>query len=154
VTLTPVDQPAGRDFIMLRALHDRIAAAHHWSSLTWSKQRWIDWLDDADLHHWWIKLHDDLIGWGCLRRHTGPEVEIDTFGIVPEHIGRGYGGYALSILTDIAWRLHGHGTGSGAGAAVRRVWLHTSTWDHPHALANYRERGFVPDPDAGTTDTT
>jgi len=26
----------------------------------------------------------------------------------------------------------------------RRVWLHTCTLDHPHALANYMARGFVP----------
>jgi len=25
-----------------------------------------------------------------------------------------------------------------------RVWLHTCTLDHPHALLNYRKRGFAP----------
>jgi GNAT superfamily N-acetyltransferase len=151
VTVTPVEQPAGCDFAKLRAVHDRIAVAHHWSSLTWSRQQWIDWLDDTTLHHWWIKLHGEAIGWGCLRRHPGPEVELDTFGIVPEHLGHGYGGHALSILTNIAWRLHGLGTAPGISPAVRRVWLHTSSWDHPHALTNYRKRGFL---SASTPDTT
>jgi GNAT superfamily N-acetyltransferase len=146
LTVTPVDDPAGRDFTELRAVHDRIAAAHHWSSLRWSRQQWIDWLADTDLHHWWIRLHGAVIGWGCLRRHPGPYVELNTFGIVPEHIGQGYGGYALSMLSGIAWRLDSHDN-----AAVRRVWLHTSSWDHPHALPNYRKRGFVPDPDAQHT---
>jgi len=31
-----------------------------------------------------------------------------------------------------AWQLPG----------TRRVWVHTCTQDHPHALANYRKRGF------------
>ena len=25
-----------------------------------------------------------------------------------------------------------------------RVWLHTCTLDHPHALPNYQKRGFAP----------
>jgi GNAT superfamily N-acetyltransferase len=143
LAVTPMDDPTGRDFAELRAVHDRIAAAHHWSSLTWSGQQWIDWLDDETKHHWWIKLHGTVIGWGCLRRHPGPEVELDTFGILPEHIGHGCGGHALSLLTDIAWRLSDPGPTPGTTTAVRRVWLHTSSWDHPHALANYRRRGFV-----------
>jgi hypothetical protein len=28
--------------------------------------------------------------------------------------------------------------------AVRRVWLHTSSLDHPNALGNYQRRGFRP----------
>ena len=39
----------------------------------------------------------------------GGEVEIKTFGLLPE---------------------------------VTRVWLHTQTSDHPHALSNYHGRGF------------
>jgi hypothetical protein len=27
---------------------------------------------------------------------------------------------------------------------VRRVWLHTSSRDHPHAKPNYERRGFRP----------
>jgi hypothetical protein len=28
------------------------------------------------------------------------------------------------------------------GPAIRRVWLHTCSLDHPAALANYQARGF------------
>jgi hypothetical protein len=37
LTLAPIVDPAGQDLSQLQALHDRIAAAHHWSSLTWSR---------------------------------------------------------------------------------------------------------------------
>jgi len=61
-------------------------------------------------------------------------VEITTFGLVPEFVGRGIGGYALTLAVRLAWRLPG----------ARRVWLHTSSKDHPNALPNYRARGFEP----------
>lgn len=30
------------------------------------------------------------------------------------------------------------------GIPTRRVWLHTSSLDHPHAMRNYTRRGFRP----------
>jgi hypothetical protein len=41
------------------------------------------------------------------------------------------GGSLLTHAVEEAWKL-------GAG----RVWLHTCTLDSPHALPNYRARGF------------
>lgn len=149
VALEPVDDPAGADLQALRSVHDRIAAAHRWSSLGWSQGQWRHWLSDTGLRHWWVTLHGRVIGWGCVREHPGPEMEVDTFGIVPEHIGCGYGGYALTLLISAAWALvPADGCADRAGN-VQRVWLHTSTWDHPHALPNYRARGFVPIADGG-----
>jgi len=133
--LPPIQDPGGSDLTLLRSVHDALAAAHLWSSLAWSEQQWREWVGDAALRHWWIRVGNDTIGWGCLRAHPDDEMEIDSFGIVPDAIGHGYGGYALTLLTRIAWE---------SAPSVRRVWLHTSTWDHPHALANYHSRGFVP----------
>lgn len=133
--LVAIDDPGGGDLALLRSVHDRLAAAHLWSSLSWSEQQWRDWVSDAAKRHCWIRVGDDVIGWGCLRAHPGDEVEINSFGIIPDAIGHGYGGYALTLLTRMAWQ---------GAPSVRRVWLHTSTWDHPHALTNYRARGFVP----------
>jgi RimJ/RimL family protein N-acetyltransferase len=63
----------------------------------------------------------------------GGDVEIKTFGLVQEHTGRGLGGYALTLAIRQGWDLV---------PDVRRVWLHTSTADNPHALPNYHRRGF------------
>jgi GNAT superfamily N-acetyltransferase len=65
--------------------------------------------------------------------HPGNEVEIETFGLLPEFVGKGLGGYALTLGIQQAWEL---------APSVTRVWLHTSTLDHPHALPNYHRRGF------------
>jgi hypothetical protein len=75
-------------------------------------------------------LDGELAGLGCLRWHPGPEVELDTFGLVPEYIGLGYGGYALTLLTRAAWTLTSPYIDDAADAVVQRVWLQTSSWDH------------------------
>jgi len=60
------------------------------------------------------------------------EMEVAYFGLRPPFIGRGLGKHLLSYGVAHAWEM---------GAA--RVWLHTCNLDGPHALANYRARGFV-----------
>jgi GNAT superfamily N-acetyltransferase len=60
-------------------------------------------------------------------------VGIVVFGLVPELIGRGLGGALLTRATELAWEL---------AAPGGRVWVQTSSHDHPHALRNYERRGF------------
>lgn len=60
-------------------------------------------------------------------------VEIVTFGVVPEAVGTGA---AHALMAGTLTRIF------ASGAA--RVWLHTCTFDHPRALAFYRRNGFRP----------
>jgi GNAT superfamily N-acetyltransferase len=46
-------------------------------------------------------------------------------------VGRGLGTLLLTRAVEEAWAL-----------GTSRVWLHTSTLDHPAALPNYLKRGF------------
>ena len=110
-----------------------MGAAYHW------RDRW-DWSDAEIATHLArpeITLHVAecgalLAGWYELQRvpHDG-SVEIAYFGLAPDAIGRGLGKHLLSCAVRDAWAL---------GAS--RVWLHTSSLDHPHALSNYEARGF------------
>ncbi len=59
-------------------------------------------------------------------------VEIAFFGLLPQFIGKGLGGYLLSEAIRKAWDLD-----------ASRVWVHTCTLDHPHALGNYEARGLT-----------
>jgi ribosomal protein S18 acetylase RimI-like enzyme len=61
------------------------------------------------------------------------DVEIVTFGVVPEAIGTGA---AHALMAGTLARIF------GSGAA--RAWLHTCTFDHPRALGFYRRNGFRP----------
>jgi len=120
---------------LYRRLYRTVGADYHW------RDRW-DWTDDeirAHLAQPEISLHvatcgAELAGWYELRRvPEDGSVEIAYFGLAPGAIGRGLGKHLLSCAVRDAWALR-----------PARVWLHTCTLDHPHALPNYQKRGFVP----------
>ncbi|CCB64305.1 GNAT family N-acetyltransferase [Hyphomicrobium sp. MC1] len=61
------------------------------------------------------------------------ECEITWFGVVKEAIGKGAGRFMMDFAIDTAW-----------AHPIRRLWLHTCSFDHPGALAFYRRSGFRP----------
>lgn len=79
----------------------------------------------------------------CLATHGGEDVgffelqarprgaRMEGFGLAPKWRGRGLGAILLSVATRWAFE---HG--------ARRVYLHTATDDHPHAMPNYTRRGY------------
>lgn len=89
-------------------------------------------------------LHDDRVevfvlyvrgtpaGYVELDRRVEGEVEIAYFGLIPEYVGRGFGGFLLDWGLARAW-----------GYRPRRVWLHTCSLDHPRALGVYQRAGLV-----------
>jgi len=120
---------------LYRECYRSVGEAYHW------RDRW-DWTDEeirAHLAQREITLHvarrrGALAGWYELRRvPKDGSVEIAYFGLLPSAIGQGLGKHLLSCAVRDAWAL---------GPA--RVWLHTCTLDHPHALPNYQKRGFAP----------
>ncbi|WP_229685984.1 GNAT family N-acetyltransferase [Longimycelium tulufanense] len=129
-------EPVAATNPLVRRLHDRIAMPHGWSSLAWSPRRWAEWLATAGWH-WVVRVDGQDAGLVSMEERGEGEVAIAVFGLVPEFVGRGYGGYALTLAVRKAWNLP-------ITPPARRIWLHTSTADHPHALPNYRRRGFRP----------
>ena len=65
-------------------------------------------------------------------RHADQRVEIMYFGLAPNFIGQGLGGWMLTRAVEEAFAL-----------SAARVTLHTCTLDAPTALPNYLARGFV-----------
>lgn len=119
----------------IRRLHDDIATPHHWSSLTrdWSSEATQEVLSTPGRSDWIAVADQGDAGWAALVEAEG-DVEIAVFGLRPGAIGRGHGGAFLTAIVRRAWER----TGPGG-----RIWLHTSSWDHPHALRNYLARGFT-----------
>jgi GNAT superfamily N-acetyltransferase len=70
-------------------------------------------------------------GYFELDRPTDDEVNIAYFGLLPWAIGQGLGGWLLTRAVERAWAL---------GPTI--VTVNTCSLDGPHALANYRARGF------------
>ncbi|HTU74533.1 MAG TPA: GNAT family N-acetyltransferase [Trebonia sp.] len=112
----------------------RIGAPYGWKRASWTGADWAAWLPEEHGRMFWLlRLEDKPAGMVCYDLHPGDEVEIETFGLLPEFVGKGLGGFALTLGVRQAWKL---------APSVGRVWLHTSTHDHPHALRNYQRRGF------------
>jgi ribosomal protein S18 acetylase RimI-like enzyme len=129
-----LDRVDATTLALIRSTHDRIAAPHHWSSLGWSEQQWLNLLARPGMRCWIARVGAEVIGMILMDRHAGGDVEITKFGLVPEWVGRGFGGHLLTLAARLAWDL----------GKVDRVWLGTTSIDHPHALSNYRGRGFRP----------
>jgi GNAT superfamily N-acetyltransferase len=137
VELVELDQAAAS---VLHRTYARIAVPLAWQSRrTWSDAQWAQLLARPQVHAWIARVDDEVAGMVELEAQPGGDVEIVVFGLVPGFVGRGFGAHLLTVRTRLAWKLE-----SLDGARVRRVWLHTSSRDHPHAKPNYERRGFRP----------
>jgi len=119
---------------LYRDCYRTVGEPYHW----YDRRDWSDEQIRAHLAQPGITLHvatrnGALAGWYELRRvPEDGSVEIAYFGLAPDAIGRGLGKHLLSVAVRDAWAMN-----------PTRVWLHTCTLDHPHALPNYEKRGFV-----------
>jgi len=119
---------------LIPELLSRVGAAHDWQSARRSAGEWSAWLAESPARRYSLLTFDgEPAGIVVYDPHPGREVEIKSFGLLPEVIGRGLGGFALTLAIEQAWDLE---------PGVARVWLHTSSKDHAHALPNYHRRGF------------
>jgi GNAT superfamily N-acetyltransferase len=117
-----------------RYLYAEVGRAYHWTDrLGWSDEQVGAHLADPDVSLWLLSSQGSPAGYFELRRHRDRSVEVAYFGLIPEFVGRGWGGHLLTLAVRAAWSLR-----------PERVWLHTCTLDHPAALPNYLKRGFQP----------
>lgn len=105
--------------------------------MNWSDEQWADELSQPEIRAWIAQVHGEVAGFVELEASPNGDVGIVVFGLVPEFIGKGYGGAFLTIATEMAWQMR-----PPTGRPTKRVWLQTSSDDHPHALVNYQRRGF------------
>ena len=116
-----------------RHLYTGVGGAYRWvDRLPWTDDDIRAYLGDPAVSFWTLTVEGQLAGYFELRRDTDGDVEIAYFGLLPEFTGRGLGGHLLTEAAERAW-----------AAGARRVWLHTSSLDHPAALSNYLKRGFA-----------
>lgn len=124
------DPPVG----LVRHLYQEVGRRHRWvDRLGWSDDQLRDRFGRPGVFLHLLSVAEARAGYFELEAHPDGSVEIAYFGLLPEFVGRGLGGYLLTEAVGAAW---------AAGAA--RVWLHTCTLDAPAALPNYLARGFRP----------
>jgi GNAT superfamily N-acetyltransferase len=124
---------ARNQFQFNRFLYQFVGESWHWlDKLPWSDEMWKNYVEKPGLRTW-IAYHEGAIaGYYELQQTDGGNTEIAYFGLAPDCIGKGFGGYLLSQAIKCAWNWSG----------TNRVWLHTCTLDHPNALNNYQSRGM------------
>ena len=115
-----------------RFLYTAVGGDWYWiDRLSWTYRQWHEWVDRPQFQTWVAYVSGSPAGYFELDGQPERSVEITSFGLVPQYIGRGLGGHFLSVALEKGWQ---------TGAS--RVWLHTCSLDHPTALSNYRARGM------------
>ena len=139
--LRPKVAPSGFDVSMItpprtelnRQLYRSVGRQWQWTDrLEWSEDDWHRYVDRAILETWIGRLRGETVGYFELETQDDGNVEIVNFGLLPAFIGRGLGGPLLTAAIERAGRM----------PQTRRLWVHTCTKDHEHALDNYCKRGF------------
>ena len=124
-----------RDWRFNRDLYLRVGEQWDWvDKRSWTDDQWKEYAAAPELRKFAGYCDDVLAGYYELRLDGEGGIEIAYFGLLPEWIGRGFGGALLTSAIERAW---------GMEPNPSRVWVHTCSCDHPQALANYQARGLV-----------
>ena len=121
------------DFQLNKFFYKEIGKKHRWvDRLVWSDKNWTDYLNTLGVATYVLKNKEDLVGY--FEQNIYPqkkECEIAYFGILEEYIGKKIGGYLLSEAIKKSFEI-----------GTKRIWVHTCSLDHKHALDNYLSRGM------------
>ena len=121
------------NFQLNKFFYKNIGKKHKWiDRLVWSETQWIDYVSNEKVETYIFKYKDDLVGFFELISHSEKkEVEIAYFGLLEEFQNKKLGSYLLSEAIQKSFKKN-----------IIRVWVHTCTLDHKHALNNYIARGM------------
>ena len=121
------------NFQLNKFFYKNIGKKHKWvDRLTWSEEKWINYLSSEKVKSYVFKHKDDLVGFFELILHLeNNETEIAYFGILEEYQNKKLGSYLLSEAIKKSFKNN-----------VNRVWVHTCSLDHKNALNNYISRGM------------
>ena len=125
-----IDPP---NFQLNKFFYKEIGKKHNWiDRLSWNEKQWIDYVNNKNVKTYILKEGIQLVGYfEQIFYQDAKDCEIAYFGILEEYIGKKYGGYLLSEAIKISFKI-----------GSNRVWVHTCSLDHKHALKNYKARGM------------
>ncbi|MEH2489318.1 GNAT family N-acetyltransferase [Bradyrhizobium sp. AZCC 2230] len=130
-TLRKIDAPA---LDWYRDLHRRVGEDWLWfSRLRMLNAELAAIIHDARIEIYALALDGRDEGLLELDFREPGECELVYFGVTASMIGTGAARFLMNRALERAW-----------SGDVRRVWLHTCTFDHPSAVAFYQRSGFIP----------
>ena len=121
------------DFQLNKFFYKQIGKNHRWvDRLVWKDQNWIEYLITKGVNTYILKQENELAGYfEQIFYDEKLDCELAYFGILEEYIGKKLGGYLLSEAIKKSFEI-----------GSKRVWVHTCSLDHEHALKNYLSRGM------------
>ncbi len=128
--LEKVDPP---DIELNKFFYKNVGKHHRWvDRLVWDNFKWMSYLENKNVHTYILKLNEDLVGYfETIHDFSENKSEIAYFGLLEDYIGKKFGGFLLSEAIKICFEFNS-----------KKVWVHTCSLDHKHALKNYLNRGM------------
>ncbi|MBJ7539842.1 GNAT family N-acetyltransferase [Marinomonas transparens] len=121
------------EFRFNRFLYQLIGEQWDWTDkLSLSDEEWKAYVESPNVRTWVAYYDGAVAGYFELNAKESGDTEIAYFGLAPNFIGKGFGGYLLSQAISNAWDI----------SSTKRVWVHTCSLDHASALSNYQARGL------------
>jgi ribosomal protein S18 acetylase RimI-like enzyme len=122
-----------KDFQLNKFFYKQIGIDHYWRDrLVWSDKEWSKYVKNINLETYILKKGKDLIGFYEQEYHPDSnEIELINMGILKDFRGLKLGSKLLN-----------HAIASGSRKNPNRIWVHTCSLDHKHALQNYKSKGF------------
>ena len=100
--------------------------------MIWSDKTWSKYVENKNLETYILKKDEDLVGFYEQEYHQDSnEVELINMGILKDFRGLKLGSLLLN-----------HAIVSASRKNPNRMWVHTCSLDHKHALQNYKSKGF------------
>jgi|TARA_B110000259_G_C13827855_1_gene327382 GNAT superfamily N-acetyltransferase len=122
-----------KDININKFFYRQIGKDHCWRDrLLWSDKEWEKYIKNKNLETGIIKFNNELIGFYEQEFHeVKNEIELIQMGILKEYQGKKFGTFLLEHIIHEAFKKN-----------VERLWVHTCSLDHKHALDNYISKGF------------
>ena len=122
-----------KDININKFFYRQVGKDHFWRDrLLWSDNEWRKYINNKNLETGIMKINDNFIGFYEQEFHKQKnEIELIQMGILKEHQGKKLGSFLLNHIIQKAFN-----------RGVERLWVHTCSLDHQHALSNYLSKGL------------
>lgn len=131
VTLVRAHNPPAHFFYYL---YNTVGADYEWTDMhEWALEDVQTYVGDAAMHVYVAYKHGTPAGFVMLDFREAGICDVAYFGLFPECVGGGLGGWLLREGVRMAW-----------DAGIGKLTVNTCTLDHESALPLYRKVGFAP----------
>ena len=122
-----------KDININKFFYRQVGKDHFWRDrLLWSDKEWHKYINNKNLETGIMKLEGELVGFYEQEFHEAKnEIELIQMGVLKEYQGKKLGSFLLKHIIYEAFNKN-----------IKKIWVHTCSLDHKHALNNYLSKGF------------